>query len=291
MAHQLGGDPQVLVERPSHRRPQLIEDLAEADQRGRFVRGAHELIQLGDRRREPLGVPPAGRVVRALLPQPLAAVAADGLERRVANAIGGGRRQHERPVDQPRHRIGGPWQADRGRQVAGAHRPGEHGELVEGGEELLVEQALRPAEEPRSVRCRASTSRREVASTSRSRSIDEATSASVIVRSRAAAISSASGRPSRRATTCRTRSSSSGTGALFSPSMAPAAAARWRNSWIAGASVPAVASGPSEMTCSPSDRQRLPGSSPGSAGDRRRRASPARRRQLRRRRARSCRAR
>ena len=48
MAHQLGGDPQVLVERPSHRRPQLIEDLAEAEQRGRFVHGAHERIELGD---------------------------------------------------------------------------------------------------------------------------------------------------------------------------------------------------------------------------------------------------
>ena len=40
MAHQLGGEPQVLVERPSHRRPQLIEDVAEADQRGRFQRCA-----------------------------------------------------------------------------------------------------------------------------------------------------------------------------------------------------------------------------------------------------------
>ena len=102
------------------------------------------------------------------------------------------------------------------------------------------------------MRCRASTSRREVASTSRSRSIDEATSASVIVRSRAAAISSARGRPSRRATTCR-------------PGRRRVGPVRCcRRPWHrlprrAGGTVGSPerpsrqsASGPSEMTCSPS---------------------------------------
>ena len=98
------------------------------------------------------------------------------------------------------------------------------------------------------MRCRGSTSRRLVDSTSRSLPIDSASSASVIVRSRAAAISRASGSPSTRPTSSATRCRSN------VPSSAPgaAAAARSRNSSTAGESGPAVGSGASARTCSPS---------------------------------------
>ena len=229
---QPGGEVDVVVERPAHRGPHLVDDLLEpAHARPARPAVRRSRVDLGERGGEPLGVAPPGVVVAAGGPEPLQAVAADRLERRrsarrrapASPARASGRRAG-RPC-----RPGGPSARRRAARGRAPDRRTRRSRAARRAGRRRAGARTRPTRS-RTVRCRGSTSRRLVGEHVEVVPIDSASSASVIVRSRAAAISSASGRPSTRPTSSATRCRSN------VPSSAPgaAAAARWRNSSAAG---------------------------------------------------------